>query len=309
MTVLKKRAKGFTLVEVLIATAIGATLIALAAWVAIRTSAAWDRIGARFATEAQARHILDYVEADLTSLIFRPNQSVWLAADVQTGTATSGVWVAASRPKPTGSESLRLNEEKIDDCRFGAAGVWLRFFVASRDSNAGPVAVAYQIVRRNIATSTTSDISYELYRSEVSPANTFTAGLNLDLNYSTPSAASETGPGTIIRPHRNKVLADHVVDFGIRFYRRGSSGREPLYPAVGGEWSNSQLGFKLSGTSYNNLPIFAEVMVRILTEEGVRKLRVFENPPTGFQPAATWWEIAEQHSHVFTRTVELNVSP
>jgi hypothetical protein len=114
-----------------------------------------------------------------------------------------------------------------------------------------------------------------------------------------------------LRPPLDTVLADHVVDFGVRFFRYDSVELKPLFPATSsGEWSNSELSHLVRlgplGSTETAKPDVVEVMVRVLTEEGVRLLRNYENPPAGYVRSGTWWDIAERNSHVFTRRIVLS---
>ena len=303
----------FTLVEVLVAIAVSAAVLTLLLVVSSQALNLWARIGGNAAAAAQGRMVLDQIEEDLASMVVQADGKVWITADVLTSTATSGYWVAAKSAKPAG-ESLILDAENIEDCRFGVAGVWLRFFVGTNfESRAGVKAIGYQIVRRGITPSSSSELAYELYRSEVSAKNTLTAGYDISPsgNYTTGTLASDLVAVSITKPHRNKVLADHVVDFGVRLFRWETGELRPLFPAAGDSWDNSHLSYRIQeGTAEQSStarPAVADVMVRILTEEGVRKLRLYENPPTGYTPNDTWWGIVEKNSKVMSRRIVLQI--
>jgi len=45
--------------------------------------------------------------------------------------------------------------------------------------------------------------------------------------------------------------------------------------------------------------------VRILSAEGAQQLSLFENPPAGYTPTGTWWDIVNANSRVYTRRVDL----
>ncbi len=69
------------------------------------------------------------------------------------------------------------------------------------------------------------------------------------------------------------------------------------------------------------IPVYVDVFLRILDEEGAQLIDTLENAPTGgASPAALplglknageqWWKLAEQHSHIYTRRIQLpGVSP
>lgn len=308
----RKSAHAFTLIELLVAVAVGVLIVALLVSVAASATTLWTRANGRIATAATARAVLDQVEADLQGAVFREDGNVWLAATVLTATSNSGIWVTSSSSRPS-TESLVLTEAAIEDDRFGVAGTWLRFFTDVGGQNTANLrAVAYQIVRRAQSSASGAEVGYLLFRSVVTDANTFAAGYSLDPSsggYRSALATSGSA-GNVIRPPLDTVMADHVVDFGVRFFRYDVSGLQPLFPAIGGSWSNSELSHLVrlgpSGTSETVKPDVVEVMVRVLTEDGVRQLRNFENPPGGYVRSSTWWEIVTKNSHVYTRRIVLH---
>jgi len=237
----------------------------------------------------------------------------------------------------------------IDDYRFGQGGVWLRFFTSGPDSNDGllqhisaPRAVAYQIVRLPVVANS-KEIRYQLFRSEVRPGHsnatlaarsTFAAGYNLldpAAIYNIPSATNsgvyingtvdEGGePGSIRRPDRNQLIANNVIDFGVRVWARNSTNTLVItFPS-----SLTNFGFAATtndGTSGKTaaippgqssgavtatqmtygFPEVIEVFVRILTDDGVNQIANFED---GRIPG-NWWDIALANSRVYSRRIEI----
>ncbi|MBI2510735.1 MAG: prepilin-type N-terminal cleavage/methylation domain-containing protein [Opitutae bacterium] len=304
--------RAFTLLELLVAVGIGALLVTLLLSVALAASNLWTRANGRIATAATARAVLDQLEADLQAAVFREDGNVWMSATVLTTTSNSGAWVSTNRGRAA-ADSLVLTEPAIADDRFGAAGTWLRFFTDAGGRNTANLrAVAYQIVRRAQSSASGAEVSYLLFRSVVSDANTFAAGYNLDPTTGGYRTANATvgNAGNVLRPPLDTVLADHVVDFGVRFFRSNATALRPLFPATpAGDWTNDELTHLVrlggSGTSDSARPDAVEIMIRVLTDEGVRQLRNFENPPPGYTSTGTWWDIVVQHSHVYTRRVVL----
>ena len=223
----------------------------------------------------------------------------------------------------------------------------MRFITSITDTNAdsttvsAPRAVSYQIVRLPVVAGSTVEFRYLLFRSEVNSANTFSSGFNLfAAAYDTPTTApaAVTDAGILRRPevtspNRGLVIANNVIDFGVRVYTRDSSGKLNTVPAFpkatsstvytkgfaattsttvlpaslpSGGLSTSDIAY--SGTSTVGIPAVVEVFVRVLTDEGVNQLALFEDVPSGYVVPAglTWWDIALKNSKVFTRRVELN---
>jgi hypothetical protein len=145
------------------------------------------------------------------------------------------------------------------------------------------------------------------------------------------------------------------VDFGVRFWRRNpATGQNVLlFPADANALpDNSALGFAVtmdppatvtalggaattipfagpdltvagfntSGEQNVGFPDYAEVMVRILTDEGARLLSAYENgdsaapgsggaAPTDDEKDTFWWALVEQHSVVYTDMIPLPARP
>ncbi len=397
-TVGLRSARAFTIVELLVATAITLVVLGLMVQVTFSTLQTFDRVTGSLTSKGEAQRIFDYLRRDLSGLVWRRDENVWLLATVQPDQTSNGnrgdtdladaLWIPAGadkNPKPgnaspsTAGSSLRLQRkdppanaaerwQDLVDYRFGQAGVWLRFFTRQNASSPEVTAVSYQIIRIKPQTNTTDrEMRYLLFRSSVRPASTAAttrsvAGLGYDLadlranSYNTPSAANagDLEPGGLRRPDRESILGNHVVDFGIRLWRRDTvtgQGRL-LFPArdAAALPDNEGLAYAATmrlpanittaggantvpfGTNLNNnrlntageenvgFPDYAEVMLRVLTEEGARTLAAYENgdivaptdtgaAPTAAERAAYWWTLAERHSVVYVDTIPLPARP
>ncbi len=248
--------------------------------------------------------------------------------------------------------TLNLGALPWEEARFGVAGVWLRFFTIKADSNAdaadlpAPVAVGYQIVRQNVTSGASSEQRYLLFRSEVRRTKTaggapgvFESGYDLD-----PAAAPATAymapdgtagdPGNLLRPPLGAALLDNVVDFGVRFYVREAGTLRLIFPAApapcGGapacgapvqtappSAGTEHLACSIpadAGDAYAHVfPDVAEVMIRVLDDEGARQLAAYEagrlHPPAGVTAADYWWALATAHSQVLTRRIDIAGRP
>ncbi|MCX6951199.1 MAG: prepilin-type N-terminal cleavage/methylation domain-containing protein [Verrucomicrobia bacterium] len=370
------RRRAFTVIELLVAATITAVLAGFIVAIVSNVSGFWNRTTGKLSTEAQARLVLDQIALDLSSAIYRDDGHVWLAADVINRAnglnTTNSLWqVATANPKPVGGLSLAMNAAKLTDARYGNGGVWLRFFTTKRGANStatatastnpttysAPVAVGYQIIRRLSTPSTTNPArtGYLLHRAEVRPAASGTRPGVMESGYDITAAAYTTSTATTnngattgdprsiqvpgSRTNFSSVIADNVVDFGIRCYVREptpvtdtTTTAQPdrlrvIFPAADetGALSNSatvQLRSQLPGntpadsTNYNQLfPDVVDVMVRVLTDEGVRLLAQYEQAnspltlPTGVNAQQYWWQIVTANSQVFTRRIVLTAKP
>lgn len=347
----------FTLVELLVAAALTAMLAALVLATVSGVMGHWTRTAGQLAAAAEARLALEQLTQDLQGAIFRADGNIWLAATVQSDTSLSGQWRAAGRPsqaKPGNAHPGTLNfaAPAIAEARFGVAGVWLRFFTTKPDTGAdaadlpAPVAVGYQIIRDNVTASATSEQRYMLFRAEVrrtrtagGAPGTFEAGYNLDPDavpataYQTPSGTTGD-PGNLVRPPLGSVLADNVIDFGVRLYAREGGDLRLVFPAAPAAAGSLPAGGVITSARppafetrhlvmstapaaadfYRHaFPEVAEVMLRVLDGEGARLLAAYEagrlKPPAGIAPADYWWILAEAHSRAFTRRIAIASRP
>jgi prepilin-type N-terminal cleavage/methylation domain-containing protein len=294
----RDRRRGFTLVELLVASAITAALAVVLLTLAVHLLEGWSRTEGWLMADRQAQRVLDQLTQDLQAAGGVDDGKVWLAATVQPAAGVCEGWVEGEKPH---GASLDPSAENLTAARFGVGGLWLRFFTTrvGADLGAGEpastVAVAYQMVRR-APTVDGATAHYILYRSEVLPSATFAADYDLDAAaYNRPSE-TEGAPGTIAHPVRAQAIADHVIDFGLRVYARPTA----AFPGGGmlRSWPTGPADLEYRTSSW---PAGVDVMVRILTEEGARRIAALE----AGQVTGDWWAIAAAHSRVFTRRIAL----
>jgi type II secretory pathway pseudopilin PulG len=164
----------------------------------------------------------------------------------------------------------------ITSQRFGMAGTWLRFFSMAPDgAPAGTVAaVSYQVVRRAISSSPDAEVRWLLHRHVVRPytdvatnrPGVLEAGLNLwpdnaslydaqspggnndaELGTADPNGIGLADPITVRRTRPENVIANNVIDFGVRFYKRQGGILVLMFPAT----QNSSTGANFSSGRIN----------------------------------------------------------
>jgi type II secretory pathway pseudopilin PulG len=245
----------------------------------------------------------------------------------------AGVWLRFFAVQPDNTRDV-FDEDGDDD----------RFEVLPEDASAVR-AVGYQMARYSVQEG--GSIRYGLFRSWVRPhdwesgkagRSVFEVGYNLFLDsssmatYSNPGFRDANGvagnfrpgdAGCIRRPDRTLLIANNVIDFGVRFYGPDSDGDlEILFPvSLNGGSPNNHRGFAAwagSGSaplppnpspwappgaqmSYG-FPTVAEVFLRVLSDEGAQILEAYERNPF---PGKTWWDVALENSRVYTRRVEM----
>ncbi len=359
------RKQGFTLIEILVALSVTALMVTLMVNITIGVLNVWNRSSGTLTTGNQARTLMDQIAQDLQGAIFKRDGNVWLAATVQkdqSGLGDAGYsnakWTKDAQPNASvkpgylersldlaatrtgGTDALATEDQnKLENVRFGQAGVWLRFFtnVSGSDQTnpqkiSAPRAVSYQICRVKIGSTLSDQVGYSLYRSEVRPDYTFTNGYTIIAPaYDQPAAlSSEWDAATIRKPHGSRIIANNVVDFGVRLLEKNAANEliekfpatrlgtgalvsapatAPVNYLVTSSATPTYTSYGSTVTPTTGFPVVAEVMVRILTQEGVNKLQAFESgkvtAPAGTTDAEYWWALAEQNSNVFIRRVEI----
>lgn len=320
--------RAFTLLELLVAAAITVALAALLLTVTTNVLAAFRKTQDALGGAAQARLALDLIERDLETALQRADGHTWLAVDLfaDAGPLANHGWVtAAARLKPAGGASLRPLPEPgaageapaIRDARFGWSGAWLRCFATNVESGGAlPIAVSYQVVRRPVtgplAGAAGVPVRYLLMRAAVSPENTFAAGYAImDGAYQgTAAPAATRAAASVMNPSGADALANNVVDFGVWLHVRNPDGTwRRVFPGAAGDVSHAASG-GVGVADGSRFPEVADVMLRVLTEEGATLLDNLESgravrPPEYGSDADWWWGLVEAHSRVFTRRVVL----
>ena len=329
LTALPRTGPGFTLLELLVAVTITLVLAGLMLTVVTNTLNLWHRTQDNISTAAQAKLVLDLAERDLQAAVFHKDGATWLAADVINNPGGLGIhgWLTpATSIKPATSESQRLvpltngPTPVISEARFGLSGVWLRFVTTNVESGGSlPVAVSYQIARRPlsgaITATTPADVRYTLFRAAVSTDNTFAGGNDVTAaGYASGSGtpAAPRNAATVTNPHSSDALATNVVDFGVWFYVRDATGAlRRIFPADNNDTTHAAHDTGAAADA-NRFPEVADVMVRILTEQGAGLLAEIESgagrvtrPAAYASDAEWWWGVVEANSRVYTRRVEV----
>ncbi len=310
------------------------TLVLAGLMLAVTTNvlALWRRSQATYTQAVTAKQVLDLVERDLQSALYRRDAVCWLAADIidePAGLANHGWLTGPGLMKPASSGSLRPlpapdanGISQMVDARFGLSGIWLRCVATNVESGGSlPTAIAYQMVRRpvtgNPITSNPAPVRYSLYRSVVGNDDTFAHGYDVTASSygstsNTPSSALSTAyrqPRNITNPSHANLLASNVVDFGCWFYVKDSAGSLlRTYPAATGDLSHQAIGNSTANDS--RFPDVADILVRILSEAGATLIEAIETGrvtrPTNYATDAEWWwAVVEANSAVFIRRVEI----
>jgi Type II secretory pathway, component PulJ len=291
--------RAFTLVEVLVAASLTLVLAGIMLGVIGSALEGWRRTQDSYTTRSQAAMVLDQIERDLQSAVFRADGKTWLAIDVDYALTGHG-WQTSGTLKPSRLELLpeRGGMLRIDEAKFGRTGAWLRLITADvRTTGAAtlPIAVSYQVVRRSTSSGTPVNretIRYLLFRSVEDGGAVLERGNDVTLH-----DAEFDGPSL------PDVFATQVIDFGVWLYRRETSGTlTRIFPATTDDRSHVANGAA-------SAPDVADVMVRILTDQGATMIAAIEQgrlaPPAGISMDEWWWRIAAEHSHTYVRRIAM----
>ncbi len=304
--------KGFTLLEIMVAAAVAVLVVAGALAVVVNALAWNERASGRQRARAEALLVLDRVATDLAALCRRAGPEAGLAATITDSSGTSGLWEPAANGQPDGQLELEVGE--VAAMRFGIGGVWLRFVaqVAGTEADGGsqPRVIAYQVVRRREPGGIAP--RYWLHRSVVRAAaaqgrpGTWEAGWDFVLQADSGFMHAEPGndgsvagdPLGVVRPEAAaNCLAGDVVDFGVRFLAAVGDGTwRVIFPAG----PNDRECLVPTGQPY---PPAVDLLVRVLTPEGARRLAAFESGTGGPGLGSAWWDVVATNSEVVTRRV------
>lgn len=310
------RGAGFTLLELLVAAVITLLLSGLVLAVTANVLDLWRRTQGGLTATAEAKLALDLIERDLQAALFRSDGGTWLAVDLFDDLAQLGArgwFTTATRLKPGGGVSLRVwpqaradGVRHLADARFGLSGAGLRLIASTAESTGNeslslPRVIAYQIARRPVtgalSASNPAPVRYTLFRSTAGSQATFTSGHDLGILSAAPGASA--------------ALASNVVDFGLWLYVREADGRlRCVYPEAGNSSDLTHRASGLPGADGARMPAVADVMIRVLTEEGAAQLAALEagrtSRPAGYATDGEWWwGVVEAQSRVFIRRVEI----
>ncbi len=299
-----RSAGGFTLIELLVAATIALLLAAAMLAVTGGTLGLWRRAQGGFTANAQAKLVLDYLERDLRGALWRDDGNTWLAVDGFDAALASHGWETTGALKPAALGSAAVGSSGVDTtvaaARFGRSGLWVRFVTSNVASEGAgrslPIAVSYQVVRRALTSASApaaETIRYALFRSFVSAEATLAAGYHLPAH-----------DAALIRPTLTDAIATNAIDFGVWLYRRESDGRlRRIFP-------ETPVDLTHRSDSPANAPAVADVMVRILSDEGAGLIAaiergVAERPAEFGSTEDWWWSVARAHSRVYARRIEI----
>jgi len=95
--------RGFTLIELMVSTALMVVIVLAVVSVAAETFKAYDRAVADLSTQSEARAVLDALENDFQTAVIRPDGRCWMEVVLPGSSATGGPTTPAAPPAMTGN--------------------------------------------------------------------------------------------------------------------------------------------------------------------------------------------------------------
>jgi len=324
--------RGFTLLELLVAVTITLVVAGLMLAVTAQVLRLWQRSQAGQTQAATARQVFALLEQDLHAAIHRRDANHWLAVDIldSPGSLANHGWLLGpGLLKPANGGSLLPlpaaetgNDGGLPHARFGLSGCWLRFVTTTVESGGSlPAVVAYQIARRPITgdplATNPAAVRYSLYRSAISNSDTLSLGSDVLAEGYASSTNTVTSAGStayrtgrnVMNPSHANLLGSNIVDFGCWLHvRNPDQTLRRIYPAGPGDRSHHAVGGSTADDT--RYPLVADLMLRILSEEGATRLEAIETgrvPRPAAHPtdAGWWWSVVEANSRVFTCRIEI----
>ena len=180
--------RGFTLIEVMVATAIMIVIVLAVVTIASDTFKAYDRAVADLTTQSEARGALDAMENDFQTAVIRPDGRCWMEVILPGSTAPTGVPRAVGNLQPVDHPIVMLFAAPPDRPR------WSPVATNPRTAFMGDVcAVAYRIGQRSPFDAPGDRIQqvYGIYRTILDPEATFRDALPIIFS---STAATPTSP-------------------------------------------------------------------------------------------------------------------
>ena len=235
---------GFTLLEVMVSTAIMVVIVLTVVTIAADTMRVYDRAVADLSTQSEARGVLDAMENDFSTAVLRADGRCWMEIVIPGGNGS-----------PAGSPAAVGNVHRVDQpivMLFSTPADrprWSSESAARRQLRGDVCAVAYRIGHRSPFDMPGERIQqvYGVYRTVVDPENTFNEGLKIimDGNNSVPTSPWNYWAGAARTVHEYAPLA-------------GASGprAKSLVDATPGCWTLDEQNFIASNVVAMNLTLW-----------------------------------------------------
>ena len=283
----KPRRSAFTLIEIMVATAVMVILVGLVIQITNEVLKVWNRSSGKLSANSEARLAMEFLTQDLETAVFRDNGMQWLRVEgpVDTGDAYANQTVA-----------LKLFAPALDRPKKDAAG---------NDIPGDICGIAYRLAFKEAYEDSDTKV-YALYRNIVDSRTTFN-----DLMGSGNQEALTTGEWSesTVTDDSN-YLVTNIVDFKVIVYHLNSSAAVvPFNGNISGDlWQVTQ-SYIYGGTNASLIssaqvkPLYADIILTMITDEGLEILQNMEagRAGTGYDNAG---DVVREHGQNFVRRVQ-----
>lgn len=307
----KQRRSAFTLIEIMVAAAITIVMVGLVVQITGEVLKVWNRSVGKLSATAEARMAMQLLTADLETALFANKEQQWVRVEWDDTASQVG------SPEVGQTVGLKLFSSATDRPTGGpgsVCGIAYRLAKAAPYSTAGP-----------------EDETYILFRSLAVPRTTFddllgsgNSGPQISLGDENSNLPIFWTTDSIVTP--GNYLAGNIVDFKIYVIGSiidgdgepaevvlNSSGNVSGFAEYNSDFDGSiDQDYMYGGTgSADVTPIFAEISLKVISDEGLSILELFNDPQvlgagTGF---ANVDEVLRVHAEVFKRRVYFQGGP
>ena len=280
---MKASKASFTIIEVLVASAVMAVIVTIILSVTSGMLTSWNLSSGRLATNFESRIALDFLAKDLEGALFGEDTQVWLKA--------------------------KTDSEYLPWAAPAAEGIWLSFFTSAQDRDRGIdgdiTVVNYRLLHKNpVNPSNTDRETYGLYRTVIDSDDTFN-------NYLGQLGSMEF-PRDFLDPDVSDAvtqafLASNILTFHVTFWIRDPSdpsGFSDLDISTGLEFPHKDS----SGNIIASHPEFADISITVLNDEGA-KLMMAKEEGLVTDSEITPKEVIARYGTVFTQRVHFMNNP
>jgi prepilin-type N-terminal cleavage/methylation domain-containing protein len=280
-----KTRSAFTLIEIMVASVVMVILVGLVIQITTSVLKVWNDSSGKLSANAEARIALDLLTQDLETAVLKNNSKQWLRVDAP---ALSG------GPYGNQTVALKLFSPALD-----------------RDqSQSGDIcAIAYHLEYGPAFQGSTDNI-YALYRKLETSEDTFDdfMGSSTDIVQDSLTGAGWEKADIVTE---GNYLAGNIIDFKVLLYEENiAAGIAEVVNATPNLDIINESFFLggSAGTSIDNPLLFAEVILTVISDEGLQLLQRFEQVGS-FEQYENPDDILRENGQTFTRRVNFLARP
>lgn len=292
-----KTIRAFTLVEVLVASAVVIVLSGMVLHIAGLALNTYSRSVGNLSANAEARLALDMVAQDLETAVLRNNGQQWLRVEGPTS-------INPGAPYDTGSVVLKLFAPTLDGNGDGICAIVYK--LEYRESYAGGPKI------------------YALYRRVVDPQTTFSSYLGSSFDHPADSPqgnleASNTqadwSMNTITQ--NGNFLASNIVEFKVIVYDRTSVPKSvnanPETNAIIRDYAFGGAANLSTSSEFDGVsplpPLYAEIILTVVTDQGMDLLNNIAQGRASENTLINAANVVNQHGKTLIRRIYFKVDP